>query len=191
MDFLARRRPPPLTRAPNVIVGPSWSDAEGNTTVANSRKKDALTGGSKFLVTIPFRENKSTGLRTKAVSKMESGSSSNPSLFVRQHQPILELWASGRTDAILKKCFSKPPSTTEIQQNRRYGGPLAPSALAARSQFLLRPQYKEAGNVSVGLGLPSFPPITFEKYQVASRSYEVVFEMYGRIPARKRNYREG
>ena len=63
--------------------------------------------------------------------------------------------------------------------------------MVARSQFLLRPLYKQAGDVSVGLGLSSFPPITFEKYQLAFRSYEVVFEMYRRIPARKRNFGEG
>ena len=39
-------------------------------------------------------------------------------LLVGQNRSILEVWASGRTDTNLENCFSKNPSTTEIQQNK-------------------------------------------------------------------------
>ena len=37
---------------------------------------------------------------------------------MRQDRLILELWAPGRTDIILKKLFPKPLSTTDIHQKR-------------------------------------------------------------------------
>ena len=97
------------------------------------KKKNALTRGNNCFVSAPFFPRQIDPFLRVSV-QMES-------LSVRRNRPILELRASrrmdgracGRADAILKKLFSKTP----FQQKRGEERALAPSALVARSHFLL------------------------------------------------------
>ena len=110
-------------------------------------KRNFLTGGGDFFVATPFRDAKSTDLKAKTVAIMERVSSCNPSFSVRRNRPILELWASGRTDgrpdagtdAILKSAFFE--ISFRERNPKKQGSALPPSALPstllARSQSLL------------------------------------------------------